>query len=503
MKKIILYAMLVLLAILSAGMAAVADYAMLPGDAVAEQGNIPGSPAPEGTSTAENAASGEYPAEEEPVLSPPGESGDFSYDILTPDGPDIEILDLALAVDRTNRISVRSNENEGNDDSSRPSNSGTGKYVAFESDATNLVSGDTNGVSDIFVRNRGAGLTTRVSVRSNGNQANGHSIRPSISSDGRFVAFDSDATNLVSGDTNGVTDVFVHDRKTKRTTRVSVASNGTQGDGISRNAVISGNGRYVAFESFAKNLVSGDTNNWIDVFVHDRQTKTTKRVSTRSDGTQGNGGSAMPSISSDGMYVAYQSHATNLVDGDTNGFYDIFVRDRHTGTTTRVSLKSDGTQANDDSYSASISSDGRYVAFRSEASNIVSGDTNGKSDIFYHSCESGGTRRISVKSDGTQANDVSYEPALSGNGRYVAFESDATNLVNSDTNGVRDIFLHQISTGKTIRVSVRTNGNQGNSFCYDPSITSNGGIVFFSSDSSNLVNNDDNGDRDVFAVTIG
>jgi Tol biopolymer transport system component len=223
-----------------------------------------------------------------------------------------------------------------------------------------------------------------VSVASDSTQGNDNSWDPSISADGRYVAFFSHASNLVPGDTNNTLDVFVHDRLTGQTTRVSVASDGTEGNGDSFVGSISADGRYVAFASWASNLVPGDTNGRSDIFVHDRVTGQTTRVSVASDGTEGNGDSwGCPSISADGRYVAFASWASNLVPGDTNGRSDIFVHDRVTGQTTRVSVASDGTEGNGDSWwRPSISADGRYVAFPSYASNLVPGDTNGWADIF-------------------------------------------------------------------------------------------------------------------------
>ena len=210
----------------------------------------------------------------------------------------------------------------------------------------------------------GVGDTMRVSLASDGTQGNGGSGYPSISTDGRYVAFYSGASNLVSGDTNNKGDVFVHDQQSGQTERVSVASDGTQGIGDSLDPSISADGRYVAFSSWANNLVSGDTNIKPDVFVYDRQSEQTTRVSVTSDGTQGNGYSERPSISADGRYVAFDSIASNLVSGDT-GHEDVFVHDLQSGQTERVSVASDGTQGNDDSWYPSISADGRYVAFYS------------------------------------------------------------------------------------------------------------------------------------------
>jgi tricorn protease-like protein len=401
----------------------------------------------------------------------------------------------------TTRVSVASNGAQANDFSSGPSISATGRYVALESDASNLVSGDTNAVPDVFVHDRKTGQTTRVSVASDGAQGNSNSANPAISATGRYVAFESFANNLVSGDSNDLTDVFVHDRATGQITLVSVASDGTQGNDASLHAAISANGRYVAFFSFASNLVSGDTNAVPDVFVHDRKTGQTTRVSVATGGTQGNNDSLHPSISGNGRYVTFFSSANNLVNGDTNDTGDIFIHDRETGQTSRVSVASDGSQGNGDSEFPSISGTGRYVAFFSVASNLVSGDTNFASDIFVHDRQTGKTTRVSVASDGAQANDGVGIPSISATGRYVAFESFASNLVGGDTNNSQDIFVHDRQTGKTTRVSVATGGTQGNgdSFIIDTSsISVNGRFVAFFSSASNLVSGDTNNSQDIF-----
>jgi Tol biopolymer transport system component len=212
-----------------------------------------------------------------------------------------------------------------------PSISADGLIVAFNTDASNLVAGDTNGKWDVFVHDRATGTTERVSVRSNGSEANGVSELPALSSDGRFVSFDGDASNLVVGDRNRCNDVFVHDRATGATERVSVDSSGTEGAASSHYAAISGDGRFVTFSSVAVNLVAGDTNGRTDIFVHDRASGVTERVSVDSAGVQSNGNSGesdFPVISADGNAVAFASEATNLVAGDTNGVMDMFVHER-------------------------------------------------------------------------------------------------------------------------------------------------------------------------------
>jgi len=225
---------------------------------------------------------------------------------------------------------------------------------------------------------------------------------------------------------------------------VSVDSIGTEGDNHSGNPSISPDGRFVAFHSEATNLVTGDTNNCWDIFVHDRTTGSTTRVSVDSSGKQGNSWSQFPSISLDGRFVAFQSDATNLVTGDTNNCWDIFVHDRTTGKTTRASVDSNGKQGSHASGWASISPDGRFVALWSISPNLVRGDTNGTTDIFVHDRSTGRTTRVSVDSTGKESNDQSGSGGvtISGDGQTVAFESGATNLVGGDTNGQRDVFVH-------------------------------------------------------------
>src|SRR5439155_952149 len=302
-------------------------------------------------------------------------------------------------------------------------------------------------------RSAGAQTTVRVSVASDGTEGNDVSLGSALSADGRFVAFDSAATDLVAGDTNGVSDVFVHDRQTGTTERVSVASVGrseerSRGhDTIAFRPPLPADGRVAAFVGFANNLVASDTNGPTHVVVPDRQTGTTERVSVASGGgTQGNGESsgffAFPALSADGRFVAFQSDATNLVAGDTNGTTDVFVHDRQTATTERVSV-------NGFSAGPALSADGRFVAFHSTGSNLVAGDTNGATDVFVHDRQTGTTERVSGASDGTQGNDASAGPALSADGGLVAFHSSATNLVAGDANGAYDVFVHDRAVSTT------------------------------------------------------
>jgi Tol biopolymer transport system component len=304
-----------------------------------------------------------------------------------------------------------------------------------------LVAGDTNAVADTFVRDRQTGTTTRISVSSAGAQGNGESLRPTaISADGQYAAFTSRATNLVAGDTNALVDVFLRDLQTGTTTRVSVGTGGIQANAGNFQPSLSADGRYVAFVSRASNLVAGDTNGTGDIYRHDRQTGTTLRVSLTGAGEVGLP-SNKPAISATGQVITYASQSATLVVGDTNGVFDVFVTDLGAGTTRRVSVDSTGAQANGASDFPSLSGDGLGVAYQSDATNLVSGDTNGVRDVFLHDVATGATSRASVNSSGAQGNGASDLPALSGDGQYVAFSSTATNLVPGDTNGVQDVFL--------------------------------------------------------------
>jgi Tol biopolymer transport system component len=414
----------------------------------------------------------------------------------------------------TTRVSVDSAGAEGDMYSCCAAISADGRYVAFGAYASNLVAEDTNSTSDIFVHDSETGVTERVSVASDGAQADNYSFSPAISADGRYVAFRSDASNLVVGDENGLPDVFVHDRETGATTRVSVNSAGEEANGSSFSSAISANGRYVAFFSYASNLVDGDSNSTSDVFVHDRQTGATERVSVDSGGAQANGESGQfgLAISGDGRFIAFTSEASNLVDGDDLGSQDIFVHDRQTGATTRVSVGTGGAEADGYSYSPAISADGRYVAFASDASNLVMGDDNEASDIFVYDRVSGVTERASVDSSGAEAHGYSGSPAISADGRFVAFDSIAPDLVSGDTNSCTDesgphncadVFVRDRQTAVTQRVSVNSAGAEATGSSLSPAISADGRFIAFDSDAPDLVPEDGNSAEDVFVRDRG
>jgi Tol biopolymer transport system component len=404
----------------------------------------------------------------------------------------------------TTRVSMSSSAKEPKDGNSfLPSVSADGRYVAFDSDATNLVRGDTNHATDVFVRDLKRDKTVRVSVSSEGDQGKSYSFYPSISADGRVVAFTSNA-NLIDGGRNGKynTDVFVHNLKTGRTRRASVSSSGARAPGGSTAPTISSNGRFVAFDSDADNLVEGDTNGQFDVFLRDMRRHRTERVSIDSAGTQGNGLSSEPSMSADGHLVAFDSLADNLVPNDTGGGnwdWDVFVHNRKTGKTTQVSVASPRAHGEPGySYEASLSASGRFVEFTSDATDLASVEPRHRSRIFVRDLKRDKTKLVSVNSSGTEAHRQSYDSEMSGNGRVVAFTSRATNLVGGDTNGEPDVFAHDLKTHKTTRVSVSASGAQARSDSYEPSVSGDGRVVAFSSHASNLVHGDRNGYRDIF-----
>jgi hypothetical protein len=401
-------------------------------------------------------------------------------------------------VEVTTRVSVDSAGVGANSYSNGASISSDGRFVAFASEADNLISNDTNNVSDVFVHDRQSGETTLISLSSAGVQGNGWSEFPAISANGRFVSFQSASFNLVADDSNFARDIFVHDRETGETSRVSLGPGGVQANDSSFTTAISADGRFVAFSSRASNLVDDDTNQRVDIFVHDRQVGQTTRVSVDTGGGQSNDRSAEElAISDDGRIVAFEWWPSSA-PGETDGPADIFVHDLQTGQTSIVSVNSDGEPGNQGSRRPSLSEDGRFVAFNSSSDNLVANDTNEESDVFVHDRQTGETTRVSTNSEGGQGNDNSGYAALSDDGRFVAFRSDASNLVTNDTNEQTDVFVHDRQTAETNRYSVNSAGEQGNDWSGQPAVAANGQIVAFQSYASNLVTGDNNDDSDIF-----
>jgi len=487
------------------------------------------------------------------------------------------------------KITQASDGGGANANSTLPALSANGRFVAFVSEASNLVNGDTNAANDVFVYDRVAGTTARVSVSSSGEQSQGESFlltfdEPAINANGRIVAFSSRATNLVPGASTSTVRVYVHDRQTgattlqsvtpkgnggagpklsadgrylvfatsdgnvylrdlqaQTTTRLSTGLSGAQPNADSNYPNISASGRYIVFSSNASNLVPNDDNNLADVFLYDRETGAVSRVTDTqgiNDGpvtptVSADGrfvayqdsyfpqiylkdrvtgvttvvasgqpvfwwpeGSVDPTISADGKFIAYTSDSPTLVENDGNDFSDAFVYDRDTATSFLASAaKIPSSTAPNYSYNnaGSVSGDGRKVAFTSWAALLAPNDTNGWEDSFVRNRPTKQTFRASVSSTGEQANQSQAGTIISANGRFAAFVSNSYNLVPNDTNQCVDVFVRDLQTGVTERVSVAADGSQtvGTDFPPDcdssnPSISADGRYVVFVSNAANL-----------------
>jgi|GEM_PF-1954921 len=378
------------------------------------------------------------------------------------------------------------------------------RSVIFHSEASNLVPSDTNGVRDTFLKDIVTGAISRISVNGSGGQQTGASSTGivSMSDDGRYVMFSSAAGNLVSGDTNGVSDVFIRDLASGAVSRVTTTASGGQANGASAQGAFSADDRQlIVFQSFATDLVTGDTNGRSDIFLKDLQTGAITRLSTTSAGDEATGHSYYPQLSPDGQSVLFESLAADLVPGDTNAASDVFLKNLQTGAITRLSADASGGLASGSSEQASFSPDGRYVAFHSTASDLVPGDTNGATDLFIKDVLTGAIVRASTNAAGVQQNgDTEVNTAaFSPDGRFVTFASNASNLVTGDTNGLTDSFMKDLKTGQVIRLSTTAAGGQASGGdSYLARFSPDGRYVVFRSGATNLVAGDTNGQEDVF-----
>jgi len=477
----------------------------------------------------------------------------------THDGSDTTSDAFGYTVAATSRISVSSSEAQATGGAStNPAISGSGAYVVYQSTATNLVVGDSNGVSDIFARNLAAGTTERLSRNFGGVQGDGGSFNPAISMFGEVV-FESDATNLVTAtvgscskimDTNGVRDVFktsigaTYDAMLRLSVQESGGCQESNGDSFAP-AVTPDGFSGTVFASEGSNLVTSsqtDNNGDRDIFsfagattVRQSLTNGTSNFAGGTTGQSSGGDSHAPVMANtssgpSSFIIAFQSNANNLVAGDTFTYTDIFVRDSASSGASnkvvRVSVSTGGAQANEDSTSPSISADGRYVAFVSTATNLVGSDTNTSNDIFVRDRDTDAdgvfdeagavsTTRVSLATGGIQANGGSAGPIISAYGRFVAFNSTASNLVTGDTNNCviviinpinyncNDIFVHDRQTGNTVRASVSSSGGQANEDSFNASISADGDFIAFQSDATNLVSGDSNNQTDIFVRYLG
>lgn len=407
---------------------------------------------------------------------------------------------IPVASDANERVSVDGNGNESAAGGGDPAISKDGRYVVFESHATDLIPDDANGVQDLYVKDRRSGAIKRISLTATRGESNQDSDNPSISADGSGIAFECYASNMTPLDTDGNADIYVYNQFLGQLEILSISNSGQKGNADSTHPAISGGGRHVAFESQATNLVAGDGNGATDIFVYDRGNDMIERVSIRDAVTEANQGSQNASISGDGRFVAFSSAASNLVDGDGNAVSDVFVFDRLTRSILRVSTSSAEGQANGDSFEPSLSSDGRFVVFVSAATNLVPDDTNGKNDIFLKDLTTGILFRCSVDDARVQGNDYSYDPDISDDGRFVTFKSLSTNLVEGGTNAVGNIFVHDRITRETRRISADESGLEPDGESFFPMISGDGRTVVFQSGATNLVSGDLNLRHDVFAI---
>ncbi|BAU12161.1 hypothetical protein LEP3755_26900 [Leptolyngbya sp. NIES-3755] len=466
-----------------------------------------------------------------------------SVPVLTSDGTTAIFVSLAkdLAPDDTNdlvdgfAVSVAAGNatvfSRRNDDPTLASRTGSGtstagansisedgRYIVFTSAAPEIVNGDTNGVADVFLRDRQTNTTTLIS---RGTEiANGASGNAVISANGRYIVFTSAASNLVAGDSNTAIDIFWVDRETQQIRLVSRAIAGGSANAASLTPVVSADGLFVAFTSSATNLVNGDTNAQQDVFLWNSADNSIVLVSAGSNGT-----SEQPVMSEDGRFVAFVSAGSNLVSGDTNGQRDVFVWDRTTGAIALVSQSTGGVISDGDSSQISISRNGRLIAFTSTARNLAgTPDVDSDEDVFVRNLETNTTVHVSANQAGGYSTTPqtgpnagfslrAFNPVISGNGQYVVFTSDFDNLVAGDANSANDVFRRDLATGTTQLISVNqsgtgsgsgipgsdggTGGGSG-SGSSSPAISNDGRFVVFSSFSNDLVNGDNNGALDVF-----
>jgi Tol biopolymer transport system component len=411
----------------------------------------------------------------------------------------------------TTRASVSSAGIPGDGPSDVPSASDDGRLIAFTSGADNLVPGDGNGVFDVFVRDRLAQTTERVSVASDGTEANGGSFGFKISANGRFVVFASLASNLVSGDGNALGDVFVHDRETGETERVSRAIDGGDPDGQSGVASISDDGRFVSFSSFATNLVDDDGNNELDVFVFDRESDTTERISVSASGGDSDADSTYSAISGDGRFIAFGSRAKNLVpqqeESPGPGYWTIFVRDRTTGTTRRVSQQSNGLYRSGDAREPAISRDGRYIAYSSSGKRLTSEIVIGKEHIYVTDMQTGVTQLLAPDFPNEDCGDdgahftcrllASQSPAISADGRFVAFQSESQQVLPANLHSGWQVYVVDRSSGLLRRISVRPDHALGSNCAVYPAMSGDGRVVAYRTTSHDLIADDSNAAPDV------
>ena len=384
--------------------------------------------------------------------------------------------------------------------------SADGTWLVFQTEASNSFLSDSNGWVDIWRQNRADGTLQRVSLTGAGTAPDGASFGAAISADGRHIAFTSIAANMQPEDMNGMADIFRRDMETGALLLISINSDGRAGNNVSFGATITGDGSKLAFLSAASDLVTTDTNNAIDVFLRDLSANSMRLVSTAADGGQGNAGALnRPALSADGRFVAFDSLASNLLADDSNGRDDVFLKDMLTGAVTRASTAADGTQQNggfQGTLRPVISADGRYVAFASSASNLVAGDTNGAIDVFRRDMLTGAIERVSITAGGVQGQRDSLDASISADGRFIAFTSLAPDFAADDRPASADIFLKDMQTGALMLLSRNLSGVPGLGESVNAAISADGLRIAFASTVGDLVAGDANAWQDIFEAAL-
>lgn len=433
----------------------------------------------------------------------------------------IGLWSSAALPQHTSRVSLDSDGMGGDGASVNPALSEDGRHIAFQSNAP--LDPNSSGHTDIYVRDRIANTTTLLSLSYLGGPANAFSSDATLSDDGRFVAFQSNASNLVAGDMNGFGDVFLADRDPDGNgifdegngtlTRMSVNGSGTEGNAPSSLPVLSGDGRYVTFTSIANNLVAGDANGMPDQFVYDRVAGTLTLLSLTTAGAQGNLPSGPGVLSGDGRYLCFSSQATNFDTNDTNGLPDLYLHDRDpdgngtfdegNGTTTWASYTFTGSPANAACSNVDISANGNAIVFQSAATNLTAGNGSGITQVFYRDLSSGAVFLVSRNAMNQGGNDASTYPEISLDGHAVVFQSRATNLVSGDTNLWDDAFLADLAALSVERISLTATGGQIPLYSHRPTIGRSRNEIAYQSPDGTIVPHDTNNDLDIFVYGQG
>ncbi len=418
----------------------------------------------------------------------------FTYTVSNGSGSSTATVTIDIAAPNLlQAISILPSGETGDGASSNVSLSNDGMFAVFESFAQNL-DVDATIDRDIFLADTSAGTLALLNLGTGGTQPSGRTFDAKITPDARYISFTSLATNLVTPDTNADADVFLYDQNLGTVEMISISTGGVQSNDGSYQSSVSDDGRFVVFSSNASNLAVGGPTGVYQIYLRDRMNSETVRISESALGLVADGGCTTPRISGDGTTVVFESDATNLVSGDTNGVGDIFVYHIPTDTMECVSLAVGGVASNAQSFQPFINGDGQLVGFSSEASDLVIGDTNGAVDVFLRDRTSGDLEVVNVTSLGAmvasgQSGDISDD------GQFVVYSSTASNLVLGDTNGVRDVFVRDRSSGGVLRVSSTTAGVQGNGASSDPNVSPDGRKIGFVSSATNFTppGMDDNG----------